>query len=68
MLSDRTEEPIELIPLCSARLRMSCLPVIGEPPVAKAWQPVDAVIADEEWPKNRFDEMYAIKKANIGQQ
>ena len=68
VLSDRAEEPIELIPLCSARLRMGCLPVIGEPPVAKAWQPVDAVIPDEEWPKNRFDEMYAIKKANIGQQ
>ena len=35
---------------------------------AKAWQPVDAVIPDEEWPKNRFDEMYAVKKADTGQQ
>lgn len=68
MLSDETEESIELIPLGSARLRMSCLPVIGEPPVAKAWQPVDAVIPDEEWPKNRFDEMYPAKKANTGKQ
>ena len=68
VLSDRAEESIELVPLCSARLRMSCLPVIGEPPMAKAWQPVDAVIPDEEWPKNRFDEMYGVKRAKIGQQ
>jgi hypothetical protein len=35
--SDETTETIRMIPLGCARLRMSCLPVIGEPPEAQGW-------------------------------
>ncbi len=35
--SDEPTETIRMIPLGCARLRMSCLPVIGEPPEAQGW-------------------------------
>jgi hypothetical protein len=36
--SDQPSEEITLIPLGCARLRMACLPVIGEGPDAREWQ------------------------------
>jgi len=36
--SDEPEERITLIPLGCARLRMSCLPTIGEAPEARQWE------------------------------
>jgi hypothetical protein len=36
--SDEPEERITLIPLGCARLRMSCLPTIGEVPEARQWE------------------------------
>jgi hypothetical protein len=36
--SDQPEEPIALIPLGCARLRMACLPVIGEGADAQEWR------------------------------
>jgi len=38
--SDQPSEEITLIPLGCARLRMACLPVIGEGPDAREWQTV----------------------------
>jgi len=36
--SDQPEEEITLVPLGCARLRMACLPVIGDGPDAQAWK------------------------------
>ncbi len=38
ILSNEKEEEITMIPLGCARLRISCLPVIGEKPYASEWQ------------------------------
>ena len=44
--SDEPEESIRLIPLGFARLRISCLPVIGAGPGAREWPPPEAQPAD----------------------
>ena len=38
ILSNEPQEMIELIPLGCARLRVSCLPVIGNEPYARPWE------------------------------
>ncbi len=65
--SEASEDEIELIPLCCARLRISCFPVAGDGKNARKWTKAIDEIAAEDMPKNRFDEMYK-KQIDVGQQ
>jgi hypothetical protein len=59
----RSEEPVEeisMIPLGCARLRMSCLPLIGDGEDANDWESTPPTVDFEMRPKNRFDVKEAV--------